>query len=388
MNGAPAPAVQVLRNPLRGTVPQPSQPSASSPLDLHGRLPGYHVTPLIEIPELADRLGVRHLLVKDESSRLGLPAFKMLGASWASYCALDELLSARAGHGIARFESVDELAAQLDSLRPLDLATATDGNHGRAVARFAKLVGLGARIFVPSGTTDARIDAIRSEGASCTVIEGTYDDAVGRAAAEAGDDCLVISDTSWPGYETVPQLRARELPEPTVVVVPIGVGALAASVVIHYRLHSRSARREGPGPTLIGVEPDTANCVMASARAGQLVEVPGPHRSVMAGLNCGRASPEAWPWVSTGFDWFVAGGDDLATTGMRLLAEQGVVSGESGACTVGALVALVTGTGHHAGLELAPNDVVLILSTEGATDPAFYEATVGRPPTAIAATRA
>jgi diaminopropionate ammonia-lyase len=135
---------------------------------------------------------------------------------------------------------------------------------------------------------------------------------------------------------------------------------------------------------LVGVEPDTANCVMASARAGHLVEVPGPHRSVMAGLNCGQASPVAWPWVSTGFDWFVAGGDDLATTGMRLLADEGVVSGESGASTVGALVALAAGAGRSAGLELHADDVVLVLSTEGATDPAFYEATVGRSPEDVA----
>jgi diaminopropionate ammonia-lyase len=396
--------LQVLRNPLHGPVPPESTRSPGAPLTLHSRLPGYAPTPLIEIPELADRLGVGRVLVKDESSRLGLPAFKMLGASWASYRALDELLSARVGRGITKFESVDELGSQLDPLRPLDLATATDGNHGRAVARFARLVGLGARIFVPAGTSDARIEAIRSEGARCTVVDGTYEDAVARAASEAADDCLVISDTSWPGYETVPrwviegyetifheildQRRAGEIPEPTIVMVPIGVGALAASVAVHFRLHTREVRRQGPGPTLIGVEPDTANCVMVSARAGRLVEVPGPHSSVMAGLNCGMASPAAWPFVSTGFDWFVAGGDDLATTGMRLLADQGVVSGESGACTVGALVALAAGAGSDAGLELAPDDVVLILSTEGATDPTFYEATVGRSPEHVAASRA
>jgi diaminopropionate ammonia-lyase len=136
------------------------------------------------------------------------------------------------------------------------------------------------------------------------------------------------------------------------------------------------------------VEPDTANCAMASAQAGRLVEVPGPHRSVMAGLNCGKASPVAWPWVSAGFDWFVAGGDELATSGMRLLADEGVVSGESGACTVGAVAALAEGAGHEAGLEIGRGDVVLVLSTEGATDPEFYEATVGRTPEDVAGDRA
>ncbi len=385
----PTPArLEVLRNPLRGEVPGSPDPDGQ-PWPFHRRLPGYAETPLVDLPGLAAELGVSRLMVKDESSRFGLPAFKMLGASWASYQALKAAMVERTGQGPESFESVERFGELLAPLHPLDLATATDGNHGRAVARFAAWVGLGARIFVPVGTSPARIEAIESEGATCTVVDGTYDQAVARSAQEAGDDCLVISDTSWPGYETVPRwvvqgyetifeeiehtLAGTRRPQPTVVLVPIGVGALAAAVAGHYRAPG------GGGPTLVGVEPDTANCMMASVRAGHLVEVPGPHRSVMAGLNCGMASPVAWPWVSAGFDWFVAGGDDLATTGMRRLADHGVVSGESGAVTVGALAALAAGAGADAGLTIGHDDVVLVLSTEGATDPAFYEAIVGRP---------
>ncbi len=397
-----APALVVLRNPLRGEAPPAPEATRGDPSAFHRHLPGYAVTPLVDLPELASRLGVARLLVKDESSRLGLPAFKMLGASWASYRVLADLVEARTG---TPFDPSDaptglaDLAVRLEPLLPLDLATATDGNHGRAVARFARLVGLGARIFVPAGTSAARIEAIQGEGATCTVVDGTYEDAVARAGAEAGDSCLVVSDTSWPGYETVPlwviegystifdeidaQTQAAGWPDPTVVVVPIGVGALAAAVVGRHRRPGATAV-----PLLIGVEPDTANCAMASARAGRLVEVPGPHRSVMAGLNCGEASPVAWPWVSRGFDWFVAGGDDLAITGMRLLADQGVVSGESGACTVGALAALADlarrSPGDHAGLELDPHAVVLVLSTEGATDPDLYAEVVGATPDRVA----
>ena len=394
------PALEVVRNPLRSDTPPRPPHSRWTPYQFHRLLPGYAATPLLDLPDLAARFGVARVLVKDESSRLGLPAFKMLGASWASFRALDDLLEARTGRAMAHFDSLGELAGQLGPILPLDLATATDGNHGRAVARFARLVGLGARIFVPAGTSQARVEAIEGEGASCTVVDGTYEDAVARAADEAGDGCLVVSDTSWPGYETVPtwviegydtifheilhQSLDGGLPEPTVVVVPIGVGALAASVVCHYRENTWSVEHQRRPPILVGVEPDTANCAMASALAGRLVEVPGPHTSVMAGLNCGKASPVAWPWVSAGFDWFVAGGDDLATTGMRLLADEGVVSGESGACTVGALVALAGGAGRDAGLELRADDVVLVLSTEGATDPAFYRATVGRTPEDVA----
>jgi diaminopropionate ammonia-lyase len=385
------PRLEVLRNPLRDAVPA-WEPSGPSPAAFHRRLPGYAPTPLIDLPGLAAKLGISRLMVKDESSRLGLPAFKMLGASWASYLALQARLMERTGQAPDSFESVERYGHALQVLHPLALATATDGNHGRAVARFAAWVGLGARIFVPVGTTRARIEAIESEGASCTVVDGSYEDAVARAAQEAGDDCLVISDTSWPGYDTVPrwviegyqtifdevlqQSLDTRRPAPSHVLVPIGVGALAAAVVCQPRW---SLGPDVDPPILIGVEPDTANCVMASARAGHLVEVPGPHRSVMAGLNCGMASPVAWPWVSTGFDWFVAGGDDLATTGMRRLANHGVVSGESGAATVGALEALAAGAGAAAGLTLTGDEVVLALSTEGATDPDFYEATVGRP---------
>jgi diaminopropionate ammonia-lyase len=367
--------------------------------EFHARLPGYAATPLLDLPEAAARLRVGRLLVKDESSRLGLPAFKMLGASWASYRSLAERYQAITGTPLASWSTVEELADLIEPARPVDLATATDGNHGRAVARFARLLGLGARIFVPDGTADARIDAIVSEGASCEVVDGTYGDAVARAGQEASAACLVVSDTSWPGYDTVPrwvidgystifaeidaQRAADGLPDPDVVVVPIGVGALAAAVAQWYR---RPALAHPP--VLIGVEPDTANCVMASALAGHLVEVPGPHHSVMAGLNCGEASPVAWPRVSAAFDWFVAGGDDLAVAGMRLLAAEGVVSGESGACTVGALAALSAGAGHEAGLDLAPDAVVLALSTEGATDPPFYRSAVGRTPAEVAAGRA
>jgi diaminopropionate ammonia-lyase len=385
----------VLRNPLRSPSIVPTLTATELPQAFHRHFPDYEPTPLVERPELARQLGIGRLLIKDESSRLGLPAFKMLGASWASYRALVERFESRRDRPLGEWTTLAQLAEMLETLRPMTLATATDGNHGRAVARFARLLGLQARIFVPEGTSTARIEAILGEGATCEVVDGTYDDAVARAALEAADDCLVVSDTSWPGYETVPrwviegystifaeidaQRTAAGLPDPDVVLVPIGVGALAAAVAGWYRRPTLAHQ-----PLLIGVEPATANCVMASAAAGHPVEVPGPHRSVMAGLNCGEPSPVAWPLVSTGFDWFVAGGDELAIDGMRLLADAGIVSGESGACTVGALAALAAGAGHDAGLVLGPDLTVLALSTEGATDPDYYESVVGRPASAVA----
>ena len=375
----------VERNPMRGAVPQP--PVIGPATAFHRKFADYQPTPLFDLAVTAGELGIGHLLLKDESNRLGLPAFKMLGAAWASYCALIDVL----GHE-PEWSTLEELGEKLAPIQPMSLATATDGNHGRAVASFARRIGLSARIFVPSGTSDARIAAIEGEGASCEVVDGSYEDAVARASEEAAADCLVISDTAWEGYEVIPatviegystifaeigdQLAAAGLSRPDAVVIPMGVGALAAATSQWYR-------RPGPAEDtiLIGVEPRSANCVQVSAMAGELTEVPGPHRSIMAGLNCGLPSPVAWPWVSGGFDWFVAIDDDDAEDAMRSLAALGVVSGETGAASLGALRAI----GSLADLGLSSESTVLVISTEGATDPAFFEHAVGRTAMQVAA---
>jgi diaminopropionate ammonia-lyase len=355
---------------------------------VHRRLPGYAATPLREAPELATELGIGRLLVKDESSRLGLPAFKILGVAWACYQALQQRLE----HPVQPWRTVEELAAQLAMLRPLTLAAATDGNHGRAVARMAALLGLEAQIFVPAGTAAARIAAIEQEGALCSVVDGGYDDAVARSAQEASQRCLVISDTSWPGYVDIPrwviegysticfevddQLAAGRLPTPDLVVAQIGVGALAAALARHYRGASGSQ-----GPRLLGVEPLTAACVLESVAAGAPVVLPGEQNSIMAGLNCGTPSPIAWPYVSGGYDVFCAVGDDRARQAMRDLAAAGVVAGETGAAGLAGLTAVCTepaAAAARSALQIGPGSCVLVLCTEGATDPASYWEIVGR----------
>jgi len=265
-------AVRALSNPLAATG-QDLDPAGRAPLDFHRRLPEYAVTPLVDAPGLAGALGVGKVWVKDESWRLGLPAFKILGASWAVYRALEQ----RSG-GIGEWGDVEELRGRLAPLLPLTLAAATDGNHGRAVARMSRMLGLGARIFVPADMAPARIEAIRSEGAEVVVVRGTYDEAVARSAEEADGRCLVISDTSWPGYEDVPrwvidgystilwevsdELGRRGEEGPTLVVVQIGVGAFAAAVTRHFRSPGVS-----PRPKILGVEPAGAACALASAGA-------------------------------------------------------------------------------------------------------------------------
>lgn len=326
----------VLINPLaqeKFSVPPPNR----EPLKFHSQLPGYAPTRLIDASHIAEQLQVGKVWVKDESMRFGLPAFKILGASWAVY----RTLAKRLGFSQENFESLEQFKQRIAVLKPLTLVAATDGNHGRAVAHMAKLLGLDAHIFVPDDMADARREAIKNEGATLTVIDGTYDDAIVRSAKEASESRLVISDTSWAGYEDVPlwvtagystifweiddQLAKLGQQPPDIVAVQIGVGALAMAVVQHYRRPELLSK-----PKLIGVEPMKAACILASVRAGKIVEVPGPHESIMAGLNCGVPSQTAWPVISKGLDILIAVEDEYARQSMRLLAKENMIAGETG----------------------------------------------------------
>ncbi|PYE53777.1 diaminopropionate ammonia-lyase [Deinococcus yavapaiensis] len=361
-------------------------PTAVNPQvqDFHRKLPGYDRTPLVRAPHLAEALGVREAWVKDESSRLGLPAYKILGASWATYRELDTRFGP-----FESWSTLSELAEQLRAHRPLTLVAATDGNHGRAVAHVARLLGLDAHILVPHDMVPARIDAIAAEGARVDVVRGSYDEAVRAAARHADARHLVISDTAWSGYERVPtwviegyatifseidaQLAEQGGRPPSVVAAQMGVGALAAAVVRHYRAPGRVTR-------VVGVEPTRADCVLRSLEAGKPTEVPGPHSSIMAGLNCGNTSPLAWPVLRDGLSASVAIPDARAEEAMRLLALDGVTSGESGAAGAGGLLELLAGTfasSAREALGVTKDSTVLVISTEGATDPEAYARIVG-----------
>ncbi|MET1040856.1 MAG: pyridoxal-phosphate dependent enzyme [Acidimicrobiales bacterium] len=352
----------ILRNPLAGPV-EPIAPG-DGPYAFHRRLPGYAPRPAVD---LADPFGLRSVAVKDESDRFGLPSFKMLGASWATYRTLLTLL----GHE-PEWSTVDELADGLVPLRPLTLTTATDGNHGRAVARMAALLGFAARIYVPDDMVPARIAAIEDEGAEVVVVDGTYDEAVAAAVA-SGD--VVVADTGEgeaparviEGYSTM----FRELGDRRfdAVFFPVGVGALAAAVVTAFR----------PGDTvLVAVQASGAPCLVHSLEMGQVATLPGEPRTIMAGISCGTPSPVAWPLVSRGVDWVVTVTDDQARDAMRALAREGIVSGETGAAALAGLLEVLATKAE--GPDLSPDSAVLVLSTEGATDPVAYEEIVGRAP--------
>ncbi len=342
--------IEWLANPLRGNTLQAFDSDA--PLHFHRALPGYEATPLIEAPELADEWGVGSVRLKFEAERFGLPAFKFLGVSWAA----------------------QRLLGEPPHDPGLELVAATDGNHGRAVARVARTAGLRATILVPAGTVRARIDAIAGEGATVEVINGSYDDAVRRSAEMAGPRRLVLSDTSWPVYEEVPRWVIEgyatifhEIEEQAaggidITFVPIGVGALAAAAARHLAGRSR----------LAGVEPTSAACMLESARAGEITEVPGPHGSIMAGLNAGLPSMVAWPLVSGSFDIFGAAEDTVAIEGIRRLAELGLAAGECSGGAVGAAGRLLADPDAREALDADTDTSVLVLLTEGVTDPEAY----------------
>jgi diaminopropionate ammonia-lyase len=353
-------------------------------MDFHRRLPGYAPTRLIELPTLARRLGVGRVWLKEETSRFGLPAFKALGAWWAGYRALSGLI----GGEPRDWRTVGDLAEAFASLRPLTLATATDGNHGRAVARFARQLGFQARIIVPSGVEEARIAAIRGEGGAVEVLAGSYEDAILAAADLMSPDCLVLADVSWPGYEDVPhwisdgyatvfqeadgQLKSTGADPADVVVVPIGVGTLAAAATMYYRRPELQMR-----PRLLGVEPLTAAGALESVRAGRLTEAAGPHDSILTPLNCGLPSPEALPFLTLGMEGFAAIADSWVVDAMRRLAGCGVVAGPAGAAGLAALLELSSRRDALSDAMLRPDTSVLLLCTEGLVDPDGYRRIVG-----------
>ncbi|MEV8414959.1 diaminopropionate ammonia-lyase [Streptomyces niveus] len=338
-------------------------PAPAEVRDFHAALPGHSSTPLTELPQLAAELGVGRVFVKDESSRLGLPAFKALGASWAVH----RVLAERAASG--------------EEPGPVTLVTATDGNHGRAVARTARLLGQRAHVFVPRGVHPRAVAAIAAERATVTEVAGAYDEAV-RLAAEAAaarPDAVLVQDTAWAGYERIPgwivegySTLCAEIDEqltegghvagPDLVAVPVGVGSLAQAVVTHYR-----SRPSGQSPALLSVEPDAAACVLESLGLGEPVSV-STGETTMAGLNCGTPSSIAWPFLRDGLDAAVAVTDLDSAVAAGDLAALGVSSGPCGAASLAGVRVALTGEGgeeRRRALGLDASSVLVLLSTEG-----------------------
>lgn len=349
----------------------------AAPLDddvlaFHRAMPGYAATRLAEVPSLAAELGVGRVFIKDESHRFGLPAFKILGASYA----IARALTARYGLG-DRPAPLDRLAEHAAADTGLTLCAATDGNHGRAVARVAALLGVPARVFVPAAITDAAKQAIAAEGAIVVERDLPYDRLVAEAAGQAargGPNQLIVQDTSWDGYEEIPRWIVagystlfREADEQLaaagagrgaagLVAVPVGVGSLAQAAVRHYRSGAQA-------PVLLTVEPDHAPGLLASLLSGRQVTVP-TRPTIMAGLNCGTPSPLAWPSLMSGVDAAVAVSEAAAAAAVADLRVLGVDAGPCGAAALAGVRAALSDPARRESLALAGDAVVVLLSTE------------------------
>jgi diaminopropionate ammonia-lyase len=355
------------------------------------RWPGHAETPLYQLQGLAARLGVAAIRYKDECGRFGLKSFKALGGAYAVFRLLKKTVEAR--NGGQPVDSQRLIAGDYGNVvRTVTVTCATDGNHGRSVAWGARLFGCRCVIYVHESVSEGRRAAIEHYGAEVIRVPGNYDDSVRHAADEARKNgWTVVSDTTYEGYREIPidvmhgyGVMAREIVRtladepPTHVFVQAGVGALAASVCAAFWL-AWEARR----PQLVIVEPTQADCFFQSGIAGRPVAVTGSLDTVMAGLACGEVSPLAWEIVDAGASAYVSVDDRFALDAMRTLAspapgDPAIVAGETGASGLAALLAAKEHEDIWRTLGLGTQSRVLLIGSEGDTDPQIYRQIVAR----------
>jgi diaminopropionate ammonia-lyase len=368
-----------------------SRREAETARTYHQSFSQYAPTPLIELPNLARKLNVGRIFVKDESYRFGLNAFKVLGASYA----IGRYLAEKLGKDINEV-SFDMLRSQevRQGLGQITFTTATDGNHGRAVAWAAQQLGHKSVIYMPKGSDPTRLANIRSHGAEATITDLNYDDAVRlsyKMAREHG--WVIVQDTAWESYKDIPtwimqgyvtlalesleQLRGQGIDRPTHLFLQAGVGSYAGGVLGFLTSELGENR-----PITTIVEPDQADCIFRSAMAGDGAphKVRGNLNTLMAGLACGEPNTISWKILRDYAHGYISCPDWVAANGMRILAapvrgDHPVVSGESGAVTAGILEFIM---GHSEGetirksMKLDETSTVLLISTEGDTSPKTY----------------
>ncbi|GAA0717464.1 diaminopropionate ammonia-lyase [Clostridium malenominatum] len=357
--------------------------------DFHKSFSEYSVTPLHKLDNLAKELGVKSIFLKDESYRFGLNAFKVLGGSYA----IGKYLSEKLGMDISEV-SFDLLRSKeiKEKLGDITFVTATDGNHGRGVAWAANQLGQKSVVYMPKGSSETRLQNIRKEGAEASIIEGNYDDAV-RLSDEMAKKhgWVVVQDTAWEGYEDIPtwimqgygtliheameQLVEYGVDKPTHVLVQAGVGSFAGAVQGY--LASKFGEER---PITIVVEPDLAPCIYESAKLGQRHIVTGDMQTIMAGLACGEPNTISWEVLKDYSDAYFSCPDYVAARGMRILGsplkgDSQIISGESGAVGAG-VISLLMEKDYYKDLReklgFSEDSKILIISTEGDTDPKKY----------------
>ncbi|SLJ85225.1 diaminopropionate ammonia-lyase [Psychrobacter sp. DAB_AL43B] len=353
----------------------------------HRQIEGYQPTPLVSLPLLAKRLGVKSILIKDESHRFGLNAYKALGGSYA----LGRLLAKYLQTDITDID-LTTVSSKLD--KPLVFTTATAGNHGTGVAWASYKMGQKAVVYMPKGTSLASAERIRRLGAECIITDVNYDDTVRLANKTAEENgWMLVQDTAWDGYEEIPTWisqgymtmpdeaieQATALGEglPTHIMLQAGVGSMAGGV-LGYLVDKLGA---DSFQTIIA-EPTAADCIFRSGTSvqGDIVNVTGELNTIMTGLACGEPNPVTWPVLKDSSNYFARVDDSVSAVGMRVLGnpvlgDTRIISGESGAITLGLLYKVCSDTSNHdvrEKLGLNQDSVVMIFNTEGDTNPARY----------------
>ena len=358
----------------------------------HESFPQYSETPLTKLPHMASYLGVKEVYVKDESYRFGLNAFKVLGGSFA----MARYIAKETGKDVSELPYSVLTSEQLrKEFGQATFFTATDGNHGRGVAWAANRLGQKAVVHMPKGTTQTRLQNIAKEGAQVDIQELNYDDCVRLAAKEADETPrgVIVQDTAWDGYEEIPawimqgygtmameageQLKAQGCERPTHIFVQAGVGSLAGAVVGYFA----NRFKENP-PIMTVVEAKAADCLFRSASKGDgsRVDVTGDMLTIMAGLACGEPNTVSWDILRNHADAFVSCPDWVSANGTRIYSspmrgDERVISGESGSVTMGLVAAIMTKPELKElkeALKLDENSQVLLVSSEGDTDPDRY----------------
>jgi diaminopropionate ammonia-lyase len=384
------------RKPLEATDAETLGVAAAETVERFlARRPNHRPTPLRSLPALASELGLGAIHLKDEGYRLGLGSFKALGGAYAVIRLVLETAEQKLGRPVDIAELHSPEVAKISAT--MTFGCATDGNHGRSVAQGAQLVGARSVIFVHGGVSDARVAAIARYGAVMERVAGTYDDSVAEAARVCeANGWTVVSDTSWPGYERIPGLvmqgytaifreALEKLPEtPTHVFIQSGVGGIAAAASGYLACRLGEAR-----PTFIVVDPARAACIFETARQGKPVKLQHGEPTVMAMLECYEPSQVAWRVLSRVADAFMTVDDETAVEVMNLLArpfghDPVVVAGESGGAGLAGLLFAARDPEMRAAIGLDANSRVLLVITEGATDPDRYRELVGLTPGDIA----
>lgn len=360
--------------------------------NFHKSFSEYKVTPLHSLSELANELGISNIWLKDESYRFGLNAFKSLGGSYA----VGKYIAKKLNMDISNlsFEMLNSKNIK-ERLGDLTFVTATDGNHGRGIAWFANQIGQKSVVFMPKGSSEIRLNNIRKEGAEASITDLNYDDAVRLATKYADENNgVIIQDTAWDGYEEIPtwimqgyvtlideaieQINSLDNGMPTHVFLQAGVGSFAGTVQGYLEYVFGNNR-----PITTIVEPNEAACIFKSAEINDQKPhaVTGFMETIMAGLNCGEPNTIGWNILRDYSDMYISCPDYVAARAMRILAnplkgDPKVVSGESGAVGLGILSLILEEDGLKEiadKLNINKDSKILVISTEGDTDPENYK---------------